>query len=202
VSWHQLAFAGEGLEVGSVPVPTRNGPALWETLLEATGEDEAVVAGGCIRDYLLGLSPKDIDIFVPLGSRQEFEELIAKLNDSHIWSLELMDATEYHTQDAESIIGVAEGEALGLPVNIISRVSHLDACPWDLITSFDFGILQWSFQSTDRAVVGTTQAIMDLAGRTATLLHARDYEQSLERFTRFNGRNPGALRLVNNYVEA
>jgi hypothetical protein len=191
----------------------RNGPALWETLIEALDIPGAVIAGGCIRDYVLGHEPKDIDLFVPIGNRQEFEELIATLNDSSVWSLEVLDGQEYRVHDPHSVIGVAEGEAIGLPVNIIARCSQLPtstldvegfeyhgtADNWSLINSFDFGILQWSFSSTSEGIVCTTQALMDLAARTATLTHNSTYDQSIERYKRFNTRCPGALRLVDPY---
>jgi hypothetical protein len=198
MSWHQEAarLLEEPIMVG------RNGPALWETLLEATDESETLIAGGCIRDYLLGLEPKDIDIFVPLATREELTALAERLNRSSVWSVSLIEmGNEEEYQEAYDglLIGVLEGEALGLPVNIIARTAP---CPWDLIQSFDYGILQWSFQATDRAVVGTTQAIMDLAGRTATLTRNNYYDQSIERFKRFSTRNPGALRLVDPYGAA
>lgn len=171
-----------------LPSGCRNGPALWETLLEALDVTDATVAGGCIRDYLLGVEPKDIDIFVPVGNRQEFEELISSLNDSSVWSLTLIEEGEnYSVHDPDGIIGVAEGEALGLPVNLVARVSQLEG-NWRLIQGFDYGILQWSFTSTHEGIVCTTQALMDLAGRTATLTHNRTYEQSLERFAKWLNR--------------
>lgn len=47
-----------------------NGPKLWSTLranvFSATSyRNQPTIAGGCIRDWMLGLQHKDIDIFVP-----------------------------------------------------------------------------------------------------------------------------------------
>lgn len=185
VNWFQNMEALVACDQPANPTPIcRNGPALWETLLEELAVDGAVVAGGCIRDYLLGFEPKDIDIFVPVTNRQEFEEFIYSLNDSPLWSVELIEGEEYRVHDPHSIIGVAEGEALGLPVNIVARCSHIEGA-WELINSFDYGILQWSFQSTDTGIVATTAALMDLANRTATLTHDGTYEQSLDRYARW-----------------
>lgn len=177
----------------------KNGPVLWEALLEAIDLDGAVVAGGCIRDYLLRLEPKDIDIFVPHGNRQEFEELIASLNATGIFDLTLMDGEAYRTDDMLSVVGVAEGEALGFPINIIARIAHLSGA-WELINSFDFGILQWAFVSTKEPLISTTQAFMDIALRNATLAHDRTREQSIERFKRFERRTDARLLLIDPYA--
>lgn len=185
----------------------KNGPVLWETLLEAVDKFGAVVAGGCIRDFMLRLDPKDIDIFVPFSNRQEFEEFITELNTHGIFDLTLVEGEAYRTHDPDGIIGVAEGEGLGFPINIVARCAQMHEPGtidnWNLINGFDFGILQWSFQSTKQGIVGTTQALMDLAGQQATLTHPNTYERSLERFERFTSRNPYArLLLVDPYALA
>lgn len=44
-----------------------NGPDLWDYLLEQIKEVyecKAIIAGGCIRDHVLGIMPKDVDIFI------------------------------------------------------------------------------------------------------------------------------------------
>lgn len=47
-----------------------NGPAFWNKLLQdvqTTWRMGGVVAGGAVRDWMLGIEPKDIDIFVGRG---------------------------------------------------------------------------------------------------------------------------------------
>lgn len=39
---------------------TKNGPELWQEIIEKL--PGAVIAGGAVRDYLLGVEPKDIDL--------------------------------------------------------------------------------------------------------------------------------------------
>jgi hypothetical protein len=60
--------------------PEKNGPELWQKLLDAVKEIFEVgfagVAGGAVRDYLCGVDAKDIDIFVDLDKDMTIEELL------------------------------------------------------------------------------------------------------------------------------
>lgn len=61
----------------------KNGPELWDLLhsqVRPIFGDDAVVAGGAIRDYTLGLAPKDIDIFVNCDSEVQLRRSIDRLN--------------------------------------------------------------------------------------------------------------------------
>ena len=40
-----------------------NGPRFWAQLLRGI-ENQAIIAGGAVRDWFMGLEPKDIDIFI------------------------------------------------------------------------------------------------------------------------------------------
>lgn len=184
-----------------VALPSRNGPALWDSILEALGFEGAVIAGGCIRDYHLGLEPKDIDIFVPVPNRLELEDLMDRLNDSSLWQLSLIETGnegEYEEAFDGILIGVIEGEFCNMPVNIISRSAYLDGCDepdlTSLIESFDYGILQAAYDG--RAIIATPAQSRDHFNREATLLNRNYYSQSIARFERFNERNPGVLRFV------
>lgn len=185
--------------------------------MEAIDFPGAVIGGGCIRDYLLGLEPKDIDVFVPIPTRDELEELCDRLNDSSAWQLGLIEQgceEEYDEAFKGILIGVLEGEFCNLPVNIISRRPHL-GCGYDeddeapvffdgpdltsLIASFDYGILQIAY--ANGTFESTPAHAEDLANRTATLTRNDFYDQSLTRFARFNKRNPFVLRLVDPWQE-
>lgn len=187
----------------AAPVPVRaftpNGPALWDTLLEALNVPGAVIAGGCIRDYHLGLTPKDYDICVPGFQRPGLIDL-AKCREgvadlTPLWWDE--DGGEDKDYDSPDLIGVLEGELLGHPVNIIARADHDDGLK-ALIEGFDFHIVQFAY-STQLGITGTDAAEWDLANRTATLAHTKFTELSYKRFDRFNVRNPGVLTMVDPY---
>jgi hypothetical protein len=190
-------------------------------MLEAINIPGAVVAGGCIRDCFLAVEPKDIDIFIPVESR---EDMTAKLFDppslagfaaqlsaslygtpkfGHLTMLEPGEYanppgkryTEYDDAfgEAGDLFGVAEGEFMGYAVNIIGRKAHADGLE-ALIGSFDFNILQAAYDGK-RCHLGPGQAVDQFYHR-ATMAHDRHVEQSIRRFFRFNTRHPGLLSLV------
>ena len=41
----------------------QNGPELWNAILDQMPPG-AVIAGGAVRDFILGVQPKDIDVFM------------------------------------------------------------------------------------------------------------------------------------------
>lgn len=180
-------------------VTSRNGPALWDALLEALNVDGAVIAGGCIRDYMLGLEPKDIDICIPAKNTEDFWNLVGNI-DEHLFDLsDCRDNSEYE-EDAPVLFGVLEGEGLGVTVNIIGRSDYSTGCVQDLVRGFDFYVLQgWYSNSRDMDKGGGLNCLpamlRDIQNKTATLAHERHREQSITRFDRFNKRNPGILRL-------
>lgn len=188
----------------------RNGPDLWLTLLEIVGHHwSPCVAGGCIRDFFLKVEPKDIDIFVPGAELEDFTSIVDSLPErlAHgriLWPNEddpdnpeflsdkALNDPEY--REAEDLIGVWEGEIIGLPVNLICRTS-LYAGPKALVSTFDFNVCK-GWMESDGAVRQSHSMSKDLSLKQASLAHNRCYEQSLKRWQRFNARNPGLLRLA------
>jgi hypothetical protein len=185
----------------------RNGPALWDALIEAVGMPGTVVAGGCLRDFLLGLEPKDIDIFVPLKSEYEVLALCWRLNEAGMFDLRMLNPQAARTSGAEEdydeafgkqLWGVLDGEGLGVPVNIIARCSHeggIDA----LVESFDFDVVQFWYSGAGATGAGSA-AYAAIFERTATITHDNTLDLSRRRFERFDKRNPGVLRLVDPFV--
>lgn len=187
----------------------RNGPLLWAQLLEIVGHCwSPCVAGGAIRDFFLRVPAKDIDIFVPGLEIEDFTSIIDSLpghlcHGRIIWPNEdnpddpefVSDRTQIDEgyREAEDLIGVWEGEIVGLPVNIICRKS-LQQGPKALVDTFDFHVVK-GWMESDGAVRQRPNMSKDLQNKTATLAHARSYEQSLRRFASFNARNPGKLAL-------
>jgi len=121
----------------------RNGPALWDALLDAVNVPGAVVAGGSIRDWCLGIDPKDIDIFVPckdLDAWIDFKYNLLGSTSLHD-ILDTQEGKEYErtdfSRDANPLYGVLEGEMLGVTVNLIANALllanpdtvHVQPCP-------------------------------------------------------------------------
>ncbi len=190
-----------------------NGPDLWDAILEDVRRvvPVAVIAGGCLRDYALGLAPKDIDIFV-WDETRPFDEVIDDLNlhgmDFDLKPIELAgntDHPEYEQWSAGELMGCAEGtwgtpEADSWAINIVAR-RDLRGNAFKLIDNFDMGILQVYYDPdlkfTGTPWVHTTACGVDRANKTATLMRKDTVELSTRRFERFNKRNPGVLTLVN-----
>lgn len=170
-----------------------NGPKLWADMLAVVNVPGAVVAGGCIRDCFLNVAHKDIDIFIPCCDSKEFDDRINRMNLSSMSAFDRIEDADYEADDdIGHLFGVAEGEILGQQVNLVARKVHLNG-PVALIESFDFGFLQMFYDGD--AVQGTTLNMRDRYYKQATMAHDRHIEQSLQRFFRFNARNPGLLSL-------
>lgn len=201
-----------------------NGPKLWGDLLSAINIPGAVVAGGCIRDWCLSVEHKDIDIFIPVTSR---EDMISKLFDSsaddivrnpfgYVWStpygeprfgkLDMIEPSEHANpkdkryaeyDDAFGETGVLHGVAVGEFMGQEVNIIGRKAHEDGvdaLINSFDFGILQAAWNG--KSLEYTKAQAIECRQRTATMAHDRHPMQSIERFMRFNRRHPGVLALV------
>lgn len=183
----------------------RNGPALWQSILEVVGTHwQPCVAGGAVRDYFLAQEPKDIDVFVPATCNEDFTSIIdalpAKLAHGRIIGLmgDPSLASEYQAGEETEVFGVWEGEIIGLPVNIIGRKS-LNTSIVGLLHTFDFGINQCAY-SVSGCFIDTQEFVQDFFVGTFTLMHNRTYAQSLGRFDRINARHGGKYRLVDPFI--
>lgn len=200
----------------------QNSPALWDRLLAHVrpvfGQD-AVVAGGAIRDYYLGLAPKDLDVFVNVPSAdilsQGADFLSVQRGDTFI--LGMMDvlsspemgdyerwAHDNPGKGKKTLLGVAEGTwtletGEEYDLNIIARPS-LAKGPQALIEGFDMGYVQAAYLG-DLCVIKTDAYLQDWRNHTATIMHNShgDYDLSRKRFARFDKRNPGLVSLVDHY---
>lgn len=182
---------------------SNNGTNLWALLLGMINMPGAIVAGGCIRDYVLDVAPKDIDIFVPCSSLQQWLDykygLVSRTNynGQTAFFTDIGEGQEYDKtdfdRDKNPLYGVLEsdGTIYGHKINIIARTKHADNN--ELVSNFDFGILKGWFDGKQFKL--TDDFMRDLNNRRATLMHNKHIEQSLLRFMRFNTRNPGLLSL-------
>ncbi|UCR81402.1 hypothetical protein [Brevundimonas phage AA] len=184
-----------------------SGPAIWGSLLNqvrAAAPGRFVVAGGAIRDYWLGLDPKDIDIFVDTANRDDLAVLAEEINKLDNFDVHMIDVEEYEVDDPY-LVGCIEGSWTFndevWPINIVARPSLL-AGPLSLVKTFDFGILQAWWDLTSPAIQTTPACDFDRDELFATLMHDRHPAQSLERFNRFRDRNGDVLtfRDPNNYM--
>lgn len=183
----------------------RNGPALWQSILEVVGTHwQPCVAGGAVRDFYLRQEPKDIDVFVPAACTEDFTSIIdsmdIRLAHGHIIGLtgDQSLASEYEAGEETEVFGVWEGEVIGVPVNIVGRKS-LNRTITALLQTFDFGINQCAYVE-EGGFYSTPAFAKDRLGGYFTLTHNRTYAQSIERFDRINARHGGRYRLVDPFI--
>lgn len=173
---------------------TQNGPELWGQLLDAVNVKGAVVAGGCIRDYLLGTRPKDYDIFIP-GDTDELEAIVSRMNAAGTAELTVMGWNGSYENYDDPLRAVSEGTILGYPANIICN-DRMYRGPEHLVEGFDFAISQgWWCQGALEPQL-TPAAQKDIRERTATLMNHRTYNRSIKRMDRYNIRTGVNLKVV------
>lgn len=169
---------------------SENGPALWDDILRAVGLCwEPIIAGGCIRDYSLGIAPKDIDVVVGGDNFEDFYSIIKQLGSSCVGSFLIEGNPDYQPEEGNcpELIGVWEGTILGCPANIICRRSYRDGDMLECISTFDFGCVQAGY-STERGFVVTQAYTKDINAKTATFLGLGNFPASLARFERWQAR--------------
>ena len=190
----------------------KNGPALWDEILHrlttpvpnlgVTLASSAVIAGGAVRDYMLDLTPADIDVFIvpwDLDMHASFAGVgLAMRPDS------IMDENheEYDHWSRGDLTGLMTGiyidnERQQHKVQLIYRAS-LNAGVADLCRSFDSEINKVAYSgNNDVAMYG--KAKQDFEHKTYTCdKYAYSPSVTFGRYQRFNYRNPGVL----NYVAA
>lgn len=168
---------------GAVSPVLKNGPELWGKVL-ASLPAGAIVAGGAVRDHLLGVEPKDIDVFLPVDAWPSN-------GFSGFQTLGADKDAEYEAMPTIAV--VVRGERLGYQVDVVGIYAERTT-PADIVGTFDFGIARSWFDG--ERIHDTPEAAQDRAARTVTrLLHDRP-ERGEARFARFNARMGGAFTYV------
>jgi hypothetical protein len=177
---------------------TDNGPELWSKIL-AQMPAGAVVAGGAVRDYLLGVPPKDIDVFMgtpaeiqdpPTQDRYFTEAFDAR---SGLYRIDSVWERQEEYAALTHIDLVSSGTLFGWKVDavVLTNFTTGDA----LIEDFDFGITR-SWFSPERGLVESQLAFDDMTNRHVTLLLGDRRERAEKRFARFNERMRGTFTFV------
>lgn len=178
-----------------------NGPELWDALLDAVGVDGAVISGGAVRDYILGVEPKDYDIFIP-GTRDDMLAICERLSIDGLGNQTVLPYQGGYEGYDDPLQGVTEGEILGYPANLILNERMNTGGPDHLVAGFDYAITQgyWTKGASD--IVLTDGAVEDFTNRTATMLTLRCYTRSLRRIDKYTVRNGPILTLVDPFQES
>lgn len=156
-----------------------NGPELWNTILAQI--PGGIIAGGCVRDYLMGVPAKDIDVFVSVHQSTNFNG----------WEPH-PDAEEYEAGD--HVAYVVQREVEGWTVDLIGMDPKVLTGEF-VISQFDFGLTRCWY---DGEIHDTVEAAHDREkGRITVMINDRP-DRLLKRFERFNARNGGTWSLWEN----
>ena len=158
-----------------------NGPELWSAVL-AKMPSGSIVAGGAVRDHLLGVEPKDIDVFCPTEALGSFD----------FTGFEPLGEDRREEYEALPLIDIVQRTHLnGVQVDLVG-VHMPKWSPLALVETFDFGITRSWFDT--EGLHDTAEAGYDRASKTVTrLIHDRP-ERALTRFERFNERMGGGFQ--------
>lgn len=179
------------------------GPAVWGALLNQLrdhgntlymGQMPLIVAGGAVRDYMLSLPNKDIDVITAFDSISDFEEFVKGLPAN--FSGDIHEYDEDYTNDDPLVNGVWSGtwvhNDVTHSVDIISRPIAAKGGE-ALVKQFDLGLCQVWWDPSESPAVQWTQAHMeDVMEDRCTLMHGRHPEDSYHRFTRWKERTGSA----------
>lgn len=165
------------------PLP-HNKPRLWDRIIADVAPcfgGAAIVAGGAVRDHVLGRRPKDIDVFVPADNHEGLCRALRPLHGNF--------ASEHTTTDPDYMtdplaMGAVNLRLHGMDVQVVGmRLPEftIDA----VLARFDFGLCQAAYCQQDGTAVTTPAFQVDAASRTFTLVFAPNgvaWDRSVARF--------------------
>lgn len=179
-------------------------PIAWNKLIDLLSKkfDTPIVAGGAVRDYQLGVQPKDIDVFV-FGVAGGSDEIKA----AYPWlqPMEKESSNEYSTMKDVQVVW--EGTWEKLKINVV-WMEHVEKDGESLVSTFDFGLCRiwWEplYMGPNKTMIATSSGVIcetasfkkDLAHKTVTMLIDDKKERSIKRFKRFNERHGDLFTLV------
>lgn len=174
-------------EVMKMRPKMKNGPELWNAVLDAvkTVYPQAIIAGGAVRDYLLGFEPKDVDVFV-VG---EF----APIEHEAFTQLQVPDNRRSEYEGVRYVQFVDDYEAFGHQIQIVVLLDRQVALE-NLVETFDLGITRCWY---DGQVHTSREFVRDYLHDTITILLNDRPERSQLRAERFAERHAGQFTIRN-----
>lgn len=177
-----------------------NGPELWDEILGVAREfgQNPVIAGGAIRDYVLGLgAPKDIDVFiggVPPDEMQLPENWIGVMPDIRA---DAFISPEYHGQIGT--INAIQNWRSDISPAPIQFIWIGDVDPIQYVRRFDLGTSKCYYRNS--MVLGR-DFLHDWHNRQITILaaayeHPRNIERSRERARSLRPKWEGSMIIEN-----
>lgn len=157
-----------------------NGPKFWSEIRSAiitagNWRGQPMIAGGCVRDWLIGLEPKDIDVFVSA------ENFVQPTGDH--WEQDPVNPMPPEIRDGyeglNNITAVSNLLYKGQAVQIIELAQGMN--PHEYVYSFDMELLRGSYD--ERGLVVPADAIKDIEQKQIFI--SRWSENTQQRAQRF-----------------
>jgi hypothetical protein len=127
------------------PIKVVNNPELWNPILAAVREiyepAYVCIAGGIIRDYLLGENPKDVDVFMNLGDKKlDLDEIYEKAQELGWQQVDLVGNAEPYLKDAPNgkkplTVACLRGKVKGVTVDLLVTLCKTGR---EIVEGFDF----------------------------------------------------------------
>jgi len=160
---------------------------------------KGLIAGGAVRDHILGKPVKDIDVFVA-HEPNLVSKLQAAFGALHVnpslaaeYIGEAGQSEVSHVYEVRKSVDPFDMGAIHLPpVQVIVLAPGMD--PLDRVKHHDFGICQCWYEGGGDLDFGFTGAFIgDVADNSFTLTHCEDqhqFDRSMRRWERFKERFP------------
>jgi hypothetical protein len=177
----------------------KNGPELWDKILEGVREiydpQYACVAGGAVRDYLLGIKPKDIDVWcIQKEGEYRMNELLEQA-DCLGWKYVEINHNALRYGDQQNVF-VLRGQVFGCTAELIFPIrGKMIEFPTgrNVVEGFDFYICQHWY---DGQVNSTPEAKTDLLKKRWRVVKEKKLDAVLRNhFERVNKRCKGIFTL-------
>ena len=146
------------------------------------GAENAVIAGGAVRDVILGYEPKDYDIFIPAEGFKGVVETLGIDTKSH------PESKEYQ-QSIASLKAVRQGEYEGIKFELMkNQLANDDNFGKNVISTFDFGICMAYYEGAN-LLREADEFISDRDNHRMSLLKLRNIQELPKAVSRFNRLN-------------
>lgn len=164
-----------------MPIFGKTVPPAWAEVLRTVQSvhPEAILAGGCLRDLILGGEVKDLDIFIQASNSNLREVLTFR----HGWRAGSSINADYVATMRDEVSGVVAYRVPGVAHEVqIIALKDLSS-PLLALERMDFGACQIGMIGPTHFVY-TAAAAVDLTNRTITMLEPEDHIQECRTWAR------------------
>jgi len=146
-----------------------NGPEFWDVILRDIRREnpsiQPIIAGGAVRDFILGGEAKDIDVWFYKSTRGG--PTTATMHKAKRWTRVVPDDEDENEYASNSRLKMLHNYAFyGWDVQLIG----VDVFPWgweSLVNDFNIGLSKMAY---DGAVHAHADALTDIANKTVSIV--------------------------------